>query len=251
MRASPRLAGAAVTLSSLAAVGLTGCGGSGSATPSAAPLTSAQRDLARVAAASRDSAFVASYTGQTTGKQRTAAIAVFVQSADRYRVDVREGSVTTSLYATAQGSVACTVAPRQVPACFLVAKPGEAVPTQFDAGVQRVFTRDLPRIAANPGAFTVTEVQSLPKTQTLEAARCFTIAAQPGNPVITQNLVADVDLGTYCLSDAGPPRRLTFPSGTLTLTAARGAPSTKELTPPAAAKQLPSSSATASASPNR
>lgn len=252
MRARPTVSvGALLVFVSI----LTACGSSarGAApTPSPTPLSPAARDLQRYAAASRDSQFVATYAAQTTGN-RTATVGVYVVSTQQYRIDVREGKVTTSLYATSRGAIVCSVATGQVPACFLVAKPGVPIPTQFDAGVQRIFTRDLPGLAADPRAFTITETAALPATATLPAARCFAITSTDPQDARAHPLVADVDLGTYCLSTAGPPRRLTFSSGTLTLTRTSGKPTPADFRLPARVQPLPtpSRSATASASATR
>lgn len=241
-----RTASIAAALALVALVTACGGGGSKGAAPvpststSPAPLSQAAQDLQGYAAASRDNQFVAFYAAETTGKN-TAGVGVWVQSASRYRVDVQQGPVTASLYATAQGSVACTKAAGQVPACFLVATPGAPIPTQFDAGVQRIFTRDLPQLAADPGAFDVSETTPLPAAAGLDAAHCFVIKSVDTNSPLTDSLVADVDLGTYCLSESGPPRRLTFGSGTLTLVKALGRPTAAEFVPPAPARPLPAS----------
>jgi hypothetical protein len=235
--------------SALVVAVLAGCGGGHPkavpppTTTSALPLSPIAQDLQRYAEGSRDSQFVATYVAQTTGKQ-AATVGVYLQSATHYRVDVRQGTVTASLYATAQGSIACTRATGQVPACFLVAKPGRAIPTQFDAGVQRIFTRDLPRLAADPQAFDVTETAALPAAKGLAAARCFVVNAQPDNSALENSLVSDVDLGTYCLSESGAPRKLTFTSGTLTLSTELGAPAAAAFTLPAPVRPLPATSST-------
>jgi hypothetical protein len=242
MRAA-RTASVAAALALVALVTACGGGSSKQAAPSStptspAPLSKAAQDLQRYAAASRDSQFVAVYAAETTGKN-AATVGVWVQSASSYRVDVQQGAVTASLFATPQGSIACTRAAGQVPACFLVAKPGAAIPTQFDAGVQRIFTRDLPQLAADPSAFDVSETTALPATKGLAAAQCFAIKAVDTNSPLTNSLVADVDLGTYCLSMSGPPRKLTFGSGTLTLSQMLGRPTAAQFVPPAAARPLP------------
>jgi hypothetical protein len=234
------VAGALVLAGGTLSALLAACGGGSAAAPpssptSDAPLSQTARDLQQYAAASRDSQFVASYTAQLAGK-RTAAVGVFLQSATRYRIDVREGTTTTSLYSTARGSSVCTVATGKAPVCFLVAKPGQPIPAQFDAGVQRIFTRDLPQLAANPRAFSITEDTALPAAPGLAAARCFAIKATTTDSA----LAAGVDLGTYCLSMSGPPRALTFVSGTLSLTKNAGKPTAANFVLPAAARALPS-----------
>ncbi|HVV30924.1 MAG TPA: hypothetical protein VHC41_08590 [Mycobacteriales bacterium] len=239
---------AAAAGAALLGLTLAGCGGSGgSAAPPPSPsLSPAAQQLSQLAAASRDSLFTARYAA-VSNAGRKATVTVWVRSADRYRVDVAENGVTAALYGTAAGAVACTWQSGQKPACFLVAKPGKPIPSQFDAGVQRVFTRDLPLLAANPQSFVITEKQPVAATAKLAAARCFTITAGSGSAPLTSGLVDDVDLGSYCLSSSGPPRSLTFASGTLTLVAVGGAPAASTLKLPATPQPLPAS---ASATPS-
>lgn len=154
-----------------------------------------------------------------------------------YRVDVIEAGRTSSLYGgAARPAVACSGSS----VCYTVAAAGHPVPTAFDAGIERIFSRDLPTLAATTGGFGVSE--SMPAAGVLAVAptaRCFAVThaglAQPA----LQPLVAQTDVGTYCLDGSGLPVALTFPTGTLTLTGHGGAPTAAELTPPAAPRPLP------------
>jgi len=246
MRAAKAATPLVVTLGILAAV--TSCGGgSGSSSKSPTP-SPAALELQQRAAASRDSQFTATY-GATAGTQ-TATISVWFRNASTYRVDIVQNGITASFFGTPTGTVACSIAAGLAPACFLVAETGKPIPAAYDAGVERVFTRDLPALATSVQAFSVAPKESIDVQGALPAARCYAIAAQRGSNLFTSGLLDDVDLGTYCLSDSGPPRRLDFTSGSLTLQTAGPAPSDADLTPPAAATPLPSPSTSPSASPS-
>lgn len=223
-----------------------GTAGTGRTTPTPSPLSPDAAQLKALAATSRDSLFSATYAA--TAGARTAQVAVFLASATRYRVDFTEGGITASLYGTAAGSVACSIAPGVAPVCFLVGAPGKAVPARYDAGVEQVFTRDLPGLSASPGAFTVQEQNAEPAAGALPAARCFVVSGRQHGMPLTSGQLADVDLGTYCLSASGPPRSLTFASGSLTLTSVGAAPTPAQLTPPATPRPLPTTSPTVSPS---
>lgn len=234
----------------LAAGALAGCGGSAtnatpSATPSGTPTPSAAAQaLSRLATASRDSNFSGQYLARANNG-RTATVRVFLRDPSTFRIDVVEGAVTAQLFGTARGTIACNQMPKVKPACYLVAAPGAAIPNQFNAGLQRVFSIDVPQLAKSTAAFTVAEGKALAAHAKLPAARCFSVTGGTGGQPITAGLVADVDLGTYCLGTSGPPRVLRFTSGTLTLTVVGPPPSAKQLTLPAPVRPLPTSTSKA------
>ncbi|HEY5335261.1 MAG TPA: hypothetical protein VIJ71_04485, partial [Mycobacteriales bacterium] len=130
--------------------------------------------------------------------------------------------------------------------CYAVAGAGKAVPTAFDAGIERVFTRDLPALAAGAPGFTVTEEQPGSAVAAVATGvRCFTVTQQPGGTVLTSTLLPLVDAGTYCLSPDGLPVQLRFASGTLTLISHGAAPLAVALEAPATPQAVPAGLPTA------
>lgn len=227
MSTTPRTRNAALVLAGLA---LVGCGPAVLAHPTAPRQTAPSLVLQQRATLAAALSFTGTYSSAR------ATFRVYVKPT-AYRVDVIEAGATSALYGgTTRPAVACS----GTTVCYAVAAAGQPVPTAFDAGIQRIFSRDLPTLAATAGGFEVTE--SMPPAAVLVAAptaRCFAVTraglAQPA----LQPLVAQTDVGTYCLDATGLPVALTFPTGTLTLTADGGAPTVAELTPPAVARALP------------
>lgn len=180
------------------------------------------------AAAAGQLAFSGAYAVSTGA----ASVRVYV-TPSAYRVDVAEKASIASLYGgAAKPTVACTLASGKATICYTAAAPGAAVPTAFDAGVQRVFTSDLPTLAQARADVDVTEKRPPAAVlATAPSARCFVVAVASPKPRI--------DAGTYCLDLAGLPLQLVFPSGTLTLASRGATPTTAQLTPPVAPRPLP------------
>lgn len=229
---------AAVTVTTAVAASA-GCGAKAQpkASPSNQPTTSATSGPAAMSLQQRAAAAASlDFSGTYAVSTGAARVRVYVTPA-AYRVDVAEKADTASLYGGAnRPSVACTIATGMPTVCYTVAAPGAAVPTAFDAGVQRVFTRDLPALASNAAGFGITEQR--PSAAVLAAApsaRCFVVThTGSATPAVEQT-----DAGTYCLDLAGLPVQLVFPSGKLTLASRGAAPTTAQLTPPVAPRPLP------------
>lgn len=186
-----------------------------------------------------------SFTGTYAVSGTAATVRVWVTPA-AYRVEVAQGTSTAALYGSATGTVACPEHDGVPTVCYTVAGPGKAVPTAFDAGIERVFTRDLPALAAGAPGFTVAEEQPAPAlAATTPGLRCFTVTQQPDGPVLTSGLMPLIDAGTYCLSPDGLPAQLQFTSGTLTLVDHGGAPPAVALKVPATPQALPQGMPTA------
>lgn len=180
-----------------------------------------------------------SFTGTYAVSGTAATVRVWV-TPTAYRVEVAQGTSTAALYGSASGTVACPENAGMPTVCYTVAGPGKAVPTAFDAGIERVFTRDLPALAAAAPGFTVTEEQPAPAlAASSPGVRCFTVTQQPGGTVLTSGLVPLIDAGTYCLSPDGLPVQLGFTSGTLTLVSHGEAPPPVALRVPAPPQALP------------
>lgn len=244
MRAATAVA--AVAVATVIAGVLSGCGGGSkpAASTSANPATG---ELMSLASASTTAKFTATY-GAKLVNGKSAVIAVYVDSATNYRVDVTQDNLTASLYGTAQGAIACSVAPGVTPVCYLAAAPGQPIPAVAEAGVERVFLKDLPTLATLSPTFTVTAKDPIAASATLPAAKCFAVTSHRGTNVFTSGLLDDIDLGTYCLTANSPPRRLEFASGSLDLVSVGGVPTAEQLTPPAPAVPLPSPTASPSTS---
>jgi hypothetical protein len=186
-----------------------------------------------------------SFTGTYSVADRAgthANVRVYV-SPSAYRVDIVEADDTASLFGgPQQRSVACTTGTGATrgTACYVVAAAGAAVPAAFDAGVQRVFSRDLPTLATTTAGFGVIEQRPPAAVTALSpTSRCFVVSHVGSAQPVLQPLVAQVDDGTYCLASGGLPEQLVFASGTLTLTAHGPAPTRAQLSPPATPQPLP------------
>lgn len=209
----------------------TGCGAK--APPKTAPASSPGPGPAAAALQMRAAAAgKLAFSGTYAVSSGAASVRVFV-TPSAYRVDVVEKASLASLYGgTGKPTVACTVASGKTAICYTAAAAGASVPTAFDAGVQRVFTRDLPTLAQASADVGVTEER--PPAAVLAIApstRCFVVAAAGTAP--------QTDGGTYCLDLTGLPVRLVFPSGTLTLASRGATPTTAQLTAPVVPRPLP------------
>ncbi len=194
--------------------------------------------LQQRAALAANLAFTGTYAVADTSHTK-ATVRVWV-TPKAYRVEVSEGTVTAALYGTPTGTVACPEQVGQTTVCFAVAGAGKPVPPTFDAGIQRVFTRDLPALAAGAGAFQVTAVKPSATVAKIAAGTsCYQVERLPGSPPLTNALAQLVDQGTYCLAPDGVPTQLQFASGTLTLTRRGAAPAAAALKLPAPAQALP------------
>lgn len=205
----------------------------GSAAGAGAPKTSVTGALAQRAALGSHLAFTGTYAVSDVA-DTAATVRVWV-TPGAYRVEVAEGARTAALYGSATGTAACPEQAGQPTVCYAVAAAGKPVPAAFDAGVERVFTRDLATLAKDAAAFPVTEQAPSAAVRALAPdARCFTVVSAPVGPG-----TSTVDAGTYCLTADGLPVQLRFVSGTLTLTHHGAAPTPAELSVPVAPTALP------------
>lgn len=210
-------------------VGLTACGSAAASTPK----TSTTDVLAQRAALGSQLAFTGSYAVSDVA-DTAATVRVWV-TPGAYRVEVAEGARTAALYGSATGTAACPEQTGQPTVCYAVAAAGKPIPAAFDAGVERVFTRDLPTLAKEAAAFPVTEQTPSAAVRALAPdARCFAVVSAPVAPG-----TSTVDAGTYCLTAAGLPVQLRFVSGTLTLTEHGAAPTPAQLDVPVTPTALP------------
>lgn len=148
-----------------------------------------------------------------------------------YRVDLTTADVTSVLLSSGNGPVSCRIGGRPT-TCFQVAAKGQPVPELFDAGVQRVFTSYLTTLAGGTVGYVVAEVPPPMPRPGMPAGRCFTVRAATG----TRPTVAN---GTYCLTEAGMPTSVTFPSGAMTLVRTSAPPEARYLQPPSSPTPLP------------
>lgn len=189
-----------------------------SASPSPTPTPAAQQ-LAALAAKAAATDFAGVYALDSTDPKRSDGTVRIFTKGTSYRVDVIVAGRTSLLMTTSAGAVSCQVT-RPKTSCLLVAKPGKALPKLFDPGLERIFTTTLKALAADSGSLTVTSSGTLPATDRLPVAQCFTVSG------------TGVDPGEYCLTDDGVVRRAQFPSGTITLQSYGNAVSARNFVPP-------------------
>jgi hypothetical protein len=219
-----------------------------STTPTPTPTLSAdQVELARLATLAARATYDATYTFTATVNGRTGALRI-AASPPSYRVDVVTGGSTAVLITTPQRTVSCQVTSRKK-SCFLVAGPGEDVPDLFDPGVQRLFSDAVADLAANPGRYTVNQVEvTLPAVAT--PSTCFQVGLAPeptgseaSSPTPTPTTDADptgFEAGQYCFRDSGLLTSLVVSTGRITLRSTAPAPPPSVFAPVAPVQTLPS-----------
>jgi hypothetical protein len=226
---------------------LAGCSGSDKASPPPATTSASQTAppsespsptampadaLAALARRASEASYTARYTlDRTTTKTPPARFTVY-RTGRSLRVDVISGSATATLITTPKGSYSCRAA-RGEKTCFLIAGAGKPIPKLFDAGLQQVFTGYLQRLAQHAGDYSVTDAGTTAATTRLPAARCFDVTATSTTPKPT------VANGRYCLAATGIVTSVTYPTGTLRLTAITAPPTPRILAPYANPTPLP------------
>lgn len=221
-----RTTGVAAATLLVAALTLAGCTGSSSGGPAAPTTTSASpsptpaaQQLAALAAKAGATDFAGVYALDSTDPKRSDATVRIFTKGSAYRVDVIVAGRTSLLMTTSAGAVSCQVT-KAKSSCLLVAKPGKPLPKLFDPGLERIFTTTVKALAAGSGSLTVASNGTLPATDKLAVAQCFTVSG------------TGVDPGEYCLTDDGIVRRAQFPSGTITLQSYESTTSPRNFVPP-------------------
>lgn len=200
------------------------------ATPSAVALPA--EALALLAKRASEASYTARFTlDRKTSKTPPARFTVY-RTGKSLRVDVISNGATATLITTPKGSYSCRAA-RGEKTCFLIAGAGEPIPKLFDAGLQQVFTGYLQRLAQHASDYSVTDAGTTPAHDRLPGARCFDVAATSTTP---KPAVAD---GRYCLASTGIVSSVTYPTGTLRLTAVTAPPTARILAPYANPTPLP------------
>lgn len=197
-----------------------------SPTPSPSGPTGPQADLAALAKVG----VTASWTGTfsfTPSNPLTApsTVRIYKKAAD-YRIDIASSNATTLFMTTPQGYVSCQLGSTSR-ICLLVGPLNKPIPNVFDPGLQRIITTDMSTLASAPAGVTVEASGSMASEPGLPTAQCFQVSG------------GTLDPGGYCLTDAGVPRLVTYPTGTLALTSLSGAPGGQVFTPPASPTPVP------------
>ncbi len=188
--------------------------------------------LAALAGRAAQASYTARYTlDRKTAKTPPARFTVY-RTGRSLRVDVISNGATATLITTPKGSYSCRAAGGQK-TCFLIAGAGKPIPRLFDAGLQQVFTGYLQRLAQHAADYSVTDAGTTAATSRLPAARCFDVSATTTTP---KPAVAD---GRYCLASTGIVTSVTYPTGTVRLTAITAPPTSRILAPYASATPLP------------
>lgn len=204
--------------------------------PTAPPLTAAQERLAELAQAAATSTYDATYAFSAPATKRSGTIRIFSRPPD-LRVDVAQQGTRALYFSTSDGTISCTVKPRKQD-CFLVAEPGEPVPSTFDPGVQKLFTDAVAALAADPAGYDVAELADRTKSGALPAAECFqvdrVVVPSPGTDA------TGFEDGQYCFAERGMLTSVRVQTGTLSLRAIGPVPDNGDFRPPVPPKRLPS-----------
>jgi hypothetical protein len=201
-----------------------------SASPTPTPTLSAADALAALARKGASTDWTATYTLQPTDPTQDPSNVTFFRIGERYRIDIAGPKATTLFMTTDAGYVSCRVEGNQR-TCLLVGPLDKPVPKVFDPGLQRVVTTDLKALASGGSGLTVERDGVLAEVDSLPAAECFQVSG------------LGVDAGEYCFTATGVPRKVSYPTGTLSMTTASGAPNPEVLTPPVSATPLPTPTA--------
>jgi hypothetical protein len=198
--------------------------------PAPTPTRSATEALAALAGQALAASWTATYRLQPSGSGQPATVTMF-RVEDRFRIDIEEPSATTLFMTASDGYVSCRVED-SARTCLLVGPLDKPVPKVFDPGLQRIVTSNLAALAGGGTGLTVTRTTALPEDGTLPSAECFDVSG------------AGVDAGEYCLTATGLPRRVTYPTGTLDLTAVGSPPNPQVFTPPVTPTPVPTTTPT-------
>jgi hypothetical protein len=224
---------------------LAGCGAHHAAVAKPNPAAVALHERSAAAAQGR---FTAVYALDSTKDAELATVRVYVLPT-AFRVDVVEKTATASLYGgTDRQTDACTVASGIPTICYDVAAAGAPIPPAFDAGVQRVFQRDLPTFARTTDGLLIRLAGADATLTGSPGAQCYTVERGTGAQPSLQTAIAQIDNGTYCLTPGGLLTGFVSSSGHLVLSSHGAAPTAAELKVPATPQKLPASLASATAS---
>jgi len=201
-----------------------------SSAPAPTPTRSATEALAALAGPALSASWTATYRLQPTASGKPATVTVF-RIDKRFRIDIEESSATTLFMTARDGYVSCRVED-SARTCLLVGPLDKPVPKVFDPGLQRIVTSNLAALAGGAAGLTVTRTATLPEDGTLPGAECFEVSGE------------GVDAGEYCLTATGLPRRVTYPTGTLELTAVGSPPNPQVFTPPVTPTPVPTTTPT-------
>jgi hypothetical protein len=212
-------------------------------------LREARGRLAVLAQATANGVYDATYRFVQKPSNHTGVIRIR-QQPPQYRIDITARD-SASFFSLTTGTVSCSQKvqkKKKAKTCFLVAKPGEAVPALFDPGVQRLFRDAVQDLASNPTDYTVTTTTppSAPPTTSatpsgtpapsrsaapLPTGECFLVTRATEAPA-TQGF----EDGTYCFAESGLATSIAVSSGTLTLTEVGGTPHPDAFKPTGIAK---------------
>ena len=235
-----------------------------------AELRNARARLAVLAQATANGAYDAEYRFLQLPSKATGTIRIR-QSPPQYRIDIVSKDAA-SFFSLTTGTVSCSAAKAKKTTCYLVAKRGEEVPALFDPGVQRLFRDAVEDLAAHPGDYLVTRVDTSPTTtpQTpagsatapatpsatataasppgVPAGECFVVARAAATPDPSDE--GGFEDGTYCFAEQGVATSITVKSGSLTLVRVNAAPPAAAFKPPVKVLRLPDPTPTPKAKPS-
>ncbi len=179
--------------------------------PSATAASGPLADLARLARLGAGASWTGTFAFTPSNPSTPPSTVRIYKQGGQYRIDIVSASATTLFMTTPKGYVSCQLGSTSR-ICLLVGPLDHPIPNVFDPGLQRIITTDLTGLAAAPPEVTVHASGSMAQEPGLPTAACFQVSG------------GTVDPGGYCLSDAGVPRLLTYPTGTLALTSLSGPP---------------------------
>jgi hypothetical protein len=136
------------------------------------------------------------------------------------------GAGSTSLFlVNAKGSYSCEIMAKT--SCYLVAKPGQAVPAALDPTLEKVFRGYLHELAENSNDYHLgSGGPGTPASSGVPAGACFTAERKGAATART------VSKGTYCWSSDGLLTKYVSRTGTLTLVSTGPAPDPASIVPP-------------------
>lgn len=177
-------------------------------------------DLRTALQAARDWSGTAVYRLEPRDDAPDARVTV-VRTADRVRVDVAVGGLTSTLMPAKEGWVACAATEsakeKDRTTCVLAANPDADLPAAFDPGVGHLMSSVVPGLSGRTDARR--DGGRLVARSDVAAAACIDVRSGD-------------DSGEYCVTGDGVLRRASFPSGVLTLTSASDKVDHTAFTPP-------------------
>lgn len=205
----------------------------------------ARNRLAQLADLTAKASYDATYkfAQRGTGARGTVRIR---QVPPQYRIDIATKDVASFYYLRSQ-VISCSQKGAKK-ACFLVARPGEEIPSLFDPGVQRLFRDAVVDLAAHPADYTVSVVPPTPPTATpapspVLANECFLVNRAPATASAAPER-AGFENGTYCFGTEGIATLIDVSSGSLTLLSVGAPPTSAAFKPITTVTKLPNLSPT-------